>query len=325
MYFDFEDNRPDIYPVGRAISWREGVLLSIIVHLVATIAVLLAPKYLGIDARAARARAEAVEARQQQRESPRFVFVQPRDDQRAKRPPRRADASDMDREARTPQRAKKPENSLPYSRGNSPERVEQNQAEVARGQGPQPDPAAGQQARVEPQEPAQPDSAQLPESSSALQLPQNRPSAAVQNGAGGRAPVSGGALGDALRNLRKYTETYQFDNPQGGGSQFGNLQFDTKGVEFGPWVRRFVAQVRSNWLIPFAAMSMKGHVVITFNVWKDGRITDLTVVAPSSVAAFNNAAFGALVSSNPTAALPPEYPDQKAFFTVTFYYNEEPQ
>ena len=33
MYFDFEDYRPDITPVGRAISWREGVLLSIIVHL----------------------------------------------------------------------------------------------------------------------------------------------------------------------------------------------------------------------------------------------------------------------------------------------------
>ena len=34
MYLDFEDYRPDIQPIGRAISWREGVLLSIIVHLV---------------------------------------------------------------------------------------------------------------------------------------------------------------------------------------------------------------------------------------------------------------------------------------------------
>ena len=33
MYLDFEDYRPDIQPIGRAISWREGVLLSIIVHL----------------------------------------------------------------------------------------------------------------------------------------------------------------------------------------------------------------------------------------------------------------------------------------------------
>ena len=26
----------------------------------------------------------------------------------------------------------------------------------------------------------------------------------------------------------------------------------------------------------------------------------------------------------PTEPLPPEYPDPKAFFTVTFYYNEQP-
>ena len=32
----------------------------------------------------------------------------------------------------------------------------------------------------------------------------------------------------------------------------------------------------------------------------------------------------ALSSSNPTAPLPPEYPVDKAFFTVTFFYNETP-
>ena len=69
-------------------------------------------------------------------------------------------------------------------------------------------------------------------------------------------------------------------------------------------------------------MSMKGHVVITFNVHKDGSITDLTVVGPSPIDAFNNAAFGALSGSNPTQPLPPEYPSDKAFFTVTFFYNE---
>jgi len=46
---------------------------------------------------------------------------------------------------------------------------------------------------------------------------------------------------------------------------------------------------------------------------------------PSSVGAFNSAAYGALATSNPTAALPPEYPADKAFFTVTFFYNEEPK
>ena len=93
----------------------------------------------------------------------------------------------------------------------------------------------------------------------------------------------GGGLGEALRNLQRYVDRESFDNPQGGG-QFGpELQFDTKGVEFGPWVRRFIAQVRRNWIpmIPYSAMSLRGHVVITFNVHRNGLLTDVTVVGPS--------------------------------------------
>jgi TonB family protein len=117
-----------------------------------------------------------------------------------------------------------------------------------------------------------------------------------------------------------------FNNPEGQGGQFGpEIQFDTKGVEFGPWIRRFIAQVKRNWFIPYAAMSMQGHVVITFNVHKDGSITDLAVAGPSAIDSFNNAAFGALSSSNPTQPLPPEYPTDAAFFTVTFFYNETPR
>jgi TonB family protein len=141
----------------------------------------------------------------------------------------------------------------------------------------------------------------------------------------GPRPQSGGSLGDALRNLQRYVQRDQFDNVQGGGMFGPEIQFDTKGVEFGPWIRRFVAQVKHNWLIPYAAMTSKGRVVVTFNVHKNGSITDLTVVGPSPINAFNTAAYGALASSNPTAPLPPEYPSDKAFFTVTFFYNEEPQ
>ena len=86
MYFDFEDYRPDITPVGRAISWREGVLLSIIVHLVMLVFVLLAPRLFPYDADAARARALLLQQRQEQ-QAPRFVFVQPRLDPPAPKPP----------------------------------------------------------------------------------------------------------------------------------------------------------------------------------------------------------------------------------------------
>ena len=137
-------------------------------------------------------------------------------------------------------------------------------------------------------------------------------------------PPPGGSLGEALRNLQKYVQNESFNNQKGQTQEFGPLQFDTKGVEFGPWIRRFISQVRRNWFVPLAAMTMRGRVVITFNVHRNGALTDVTVVRPSEIDSFNTAAVNALLASNPTTPLPPEYPDDKAFFTVTFYYNESP-
>jgi outer membrane biosynthesis protein TonB len=328
MYFDFGDYRPDIPTIGRVISWREGVLLSIIVHLAAVIAILLTPRFFSESEGARSARIVAAQE-QRLRDQARFVFVQPRIDRPAPKPPDRAELSDLDRQARARERAPRPTNPLPFARGNSPERVESPEAaarganrEALRGAGPQPGPPSGQTAQNAPP----PETPKVPESTSSLLLPPLQPQT-PQNGATGRASAPSGSLGDALRNLQRYTQGESFDNLGGAGGQFGpEIQFDTKGVEFGPWIRQFIAQVKRNWysIMPYAAYTMKGHVVITFNVHKTGDLTDLNVVGPCPIGAFNTAAFGALTASNPTKPLPPEYPDEKAFFTVTFFYNEQP-
>jgi TonB family protein len=321
MYFDFEDYHPSIEPVGRALTPLEMVLLTIIFHLLMVIVVLVSPKWLPkfLPKFLQTVPAPAV-VLQQPQQQPRFVFVQPRLERPVPRAPDRAELSDRDRRAAAPERAPNPSNPLPFSRGNSPEKIEelQREAAAARGRGPQPDPAAGAPNAAQPQ----PDPPKVAESQSQLQFPSPRPPAT--SGASGRSATAGGSLGDALRNLERYTRGEVFDNAAGGG-QFGpEIQFDTKGVEFGPWIRRFVAQVKRNWIVPYSVMSDKGHVVITFNVHKDGSITDLSVVGPSPIDPFNNAAVGALAASNPTQPLPPEYPADKAFFTVTFFYNETP-
>ena len=46
MYFEIDESHPDISPVGSVMSWREGVLLSIIVHLAMVIFLLVAPQFL---------------------------------------------------------------------------------------------------------------------------------------------------------------------------------------------------------------------------------------------------------------------------------------
>jgi TonB family protein len=299
-------------------SLREVVLITVNLHLVALVIILLGPR-IPFVARIIEARQQEAEQQrqevekqlEQQRERPRFVFMQPRLE-RPVPPPQRAEMSDIDRRARSIERAPNPRNPLPFSRGNTTERVDS---------APDPKPAppaaaetAAPPAEAKPQAQSPPLTAQ--DSPNGFKRPDDTP----------RQPGSStGILADAIKNVQKYAKNEGFVNLQGQTQEFGPaISFDSKGVEFGPWIARFVAQVRRNWFIPMAAMTMKGHVVVTFNVHKDGRITDVSVAKPSPVDAFTLSARNAILTSNPTVPLPPEYPDEKAFFTVTFYYNESP-
>ena len=133
-------------------------------------------------------------------------------------------------------------------------------------------------------------------------------------------------LAEAIRNLQRYANRSRSTTRRAADQDFGPwIQFDSKGVEFGPWIRRFVAQIKRNWFIPYAAMAMKGHVVLTFNVHKDGTHNRVGGSSRRAIEAFNHAAFNALAASNPTLPLPAEYPADRAFFTVTFFYNETPR
>ena len=328
MYFDFEDYHPSLEHLDRALTQLEMVLLTIIFHLVMIIVILLAPKWMPAWLQSRPAQPLAL-LQQPPKEQTRFVFVQPRVERPVTRAPDRAEPSDRNRAARSPERTPNPTNPLPFSRGNTFERVDQPPAPVARGRGPQPDPAVGQMARNQQPNPAQSDSQtmRMPESSSVLTMPAAKPPA-PQNGANGSASVPGGLMGDAIRNLQRSMRDESFQNLGGAGGQFGpEIQFDTKGVEFGPWLTRFIAQLKRNWyaILPYEAMlGTKGHVAITFNVHKTGALTDVTVVGPCPIDAFNNAAFGALMATNPTQPIPAAYPDERAFFTVTFFYNEIP-
>jgi TonB family protein len=309
IHFDIDSRYEDELVVGSAISRREGVIFSVVGHILLILAILLVPKlpiFQVSPEELARRRAE-FERKLREQQDQRFVFVQPRVDMKALQPPQRAPLSDQDRRSQTRETPPQATNNEAFARGNSRERIEEQNNERAAGEPNQNQPTLqpqpeSQQARV------------LPSEEEGFRRPQQAPAVRPR-----------GALGDALRNLQQYVQKQTFDNPQGGLNQPGAaIQFDTKGVEFGPWLRRFVAQVRHNWFIPQAAMTFHGHCVLTFNIHKDGSITDVMVAQPSDIDGFNKAAVGAITGSNPTEPLPPEYPSDKAFFTVTFYYNEDP-
>jgi TonB family protein len=312
MYFNFEDYRPDTPTLPRSLTRLEVFLLTVVVYLSFVIVMLVWPKLPFVQAWEAERKQELAkqqqEEMQRQRENARFVFVAPRVDLQARKAPERAELSDLDRKARTMERALKPTNTMPFARGNSFEKIEGAP------------PKAEQRTADAPQPERKTDDAR-----EALALPDSPTGTQPKSAETPRGP-SAGVLADAIRNVQKYAPRDSYVNLQGGADQdfAPSIQFDTKGVEFGPWLRRFIAQIRRNWFIPEAAMFQKGHVVITFFVGKDGRITELKVMRPSSVGAFNNSSFNALAASNPTQPLPPEYPDDRAFFTITFYFNENP-
>jgi TonB family protein len=312
IHFDFDDRYPDENVVGRAIARRDGVVVSVGVHAAIVVMLIFAPQLEWFQPSAEELAARQEELRRQQeeqREQQRFVFVQQRVDMPSLRAPDRGQLSDLDRQAQTPQRAEQPTNPLPFMRGNSSEQVENSEDERKR----------GAETEAEPnEEPPQ----EQPQEQLARVLP---PADAGIRRAPQTSRPAPGALGEALRNLERYVQNETFDNPQGGQTTPGaSIQFDTKGVEFGPWLRRFVSRVRRSWFIPMAAYTMRGHVVIQFNIHRNGTITDVNIVQPSNIDSFNIAAYNAIIGASPVDPLPPEYPSDMAFFTVTFYYNEQP-
>src|SRR5690349_12133930 len=203
MYFDFDDRYRDIEPVGSAINRRDGVALAIGIHAVIVALLLFAPQYIQQFLPEQVVQQPPPQQRPRE-EQPRFVFVQPRVELPPTRQPDRVEMSDLDRSARSPDKATpKLENPLPMARGNSSERTEATPEEKMRGQGPAQQPAP---------------SAPPVETPSAID--QRQADAALMQKPQMQQPPPGGALGDALRNLQKYVQNESFSNQKGQSQEF---------------------------------------------------------------------------------------------------------
>ena len=306
MYFDFEDHRPDTPLLDRPLTRLEQILLTTVAYLLIVIGVILYPRMPFVKAAEA-ARLEKLEEQRKQRdeliEPMKFAFAMPKVvPQREPQTPKFL--SDESHVAQSPKRAPVPKNDMPYVDGNS---VDRNIADPApRG--------------AEPTAPA-------PSNPNALALP-TATDATIARNVPSKNPVledrAPGLLSDAIRNVGKYSQGATLQNLQGNGDFGPSFQFDARGVDFGSWLRRFRAQVYRNWLIPYASMAFHGNTVLRFTIHRNGAISDLVVLRPSSIDAFTKAAFNAIKSSNPTVPLPSEYPEDSMVMTVIFYYNETP-
>jgi TonB family protein len=309
MYFDFEDRRPDTPLLDRPLTRLEQVLLTIIAYLLVVIGLIVYPRLPFVRAAEA-ARLEKLQEQQKQRDAlqdhMQYAFAMPKVE--IQRMPQRPKVlSDESHTAQSRERAPVPKNDTPFNRGNT---ADLNIANPGPREEPRPEPTAP--AASNPNALALPTA---PEATIVRNDPSKNPM--MEN----RAP---GLLSDAIKNVQKYSQGTTLQNLEGNGDFGPSFQFDSKGVDFGAWLRRFRAQVYRNWLIPYASMAMHGHTVLRFTIHRDGAISDLLVLQPSSIDAFTKAAFNAIRTSNPTVPLPKDYPDESMVMTVIFYYNENP-
>ena len=342
MYFDFEDRRFETPTIESAMSWRERSLLALFAHVLAVVLVVLVPRLQFMQDAAARRAARLAEMVEEQQlallqdrqDAPEFIFVAPLVDTPAPEPPPQASLSDIDRVAQAASQAEDPINDLPNADGNSPNFVEAEDPSngldlAAESDEDLEEPEVEGAEAVDGVDDGTPDALELePETNPGDGGgPANRFLADPGEASRVMPPTErpGTIFSQALRGLNDVAHVDTFRNLQGRTDQYGSdIQFDTKGVDFGSWIRRFRALIYRNWRLPYAIWSMSGHVVLTFNIHRDGTMTGLTVLQPSSVDGFTNSAHNALYQSNPTQRLPEEYPDDTVFFTVTFYFNERP-
>ena len=104
---------------------------------------------------------------------------------------------------------------------------------------------------------------------------------------------------------------------------------DTRGVNFGPYLKDALEDVRLRWLpvVPKAARAprlKRGTVVICFAITRDGEVNNLRIEESSGDRKMNRAAFNSIRNSSPFPPLPREFDGQSLVLRLHFYYNPAP-
>ncbi len=99
---------------------------------------------------------------------------------------------------------------------------------------------------------------------------------------------------------------------------------DTLGVDFDPYLRRVVSDIRRNWyaVMPeIARLGKRGRVVVIFEILKDGAVPKLYLVSTSGSEPLDRAALAGISASVPFSPLPDEFRGPFIRLQVTFLYN----
>ncbi len=263
---------------------RESVFISVILHLLVVITLLVEPKFFK---QMKNALAPVEESRLKQQIT---YLALPPEELRPKIKPKTPVLSDQDRLAR--QGLESPAAKLPPL----PPPPKQDQKQLA---------------------------AAIPPKSEAQEAPKLADVPAPQNP---KLPLPslespGKALEDTLRGMAR-------NQAAGGGQAVGGdspgrfdarnpaaiggaaILSDTQGVDFDPYLRRILWEIRRNWyaVMPeIARMGKQGRVITQFEILKDGSVLKLYLVGSSGSEPLDRAALAGISASVPFSPLPVEF------------------
>ncbi len=197
---------------------------------------------------------------------------------------------------------------------------------------PQPVPAPPTQATPTPPTPQPPPPAPQPTQQALVEAPRPappRPTFANPN------QSAGDAIRRAAQDAAHDRGSGDYSNSPSGGRQgmdgTAEILSDTQGVDFGPYLRRILSDIKRNWipLIPEEArppLNKQGETLIRFTILPDGRIKPtadgMVLDGPSGDAAIDRACWGGITGVGQFPPLPAAFKGPNLELRVDFFTNK---
>jgi TonB family protein len=132
----------------------------------------------------------------------------------------------------------------------------------------------------------------------------------------GNLGYGGSGSGDSVHQFGNRQPNFSVDQP--------TILSDTRGVDFGPWLRLIYFRVRDNWysVIPELIRSgTKAKVVVMFDIMNNGRIENLQIVRSSGLSPYDRAAVSSLKLSEPFPNFPVSFSGDRITLQFSYFYN----
>jgi TonB family protein len=118
--------------------------------------------------------------------------------------------------------------------------------------------------------------------------------------------------------------------PGGGRQGMGTgaeVLSDTQGVDFGPYIRKILEDIKRNWipLIPEEArppLNKQGETLIRFTILPDGRIAAMNLDGSSQDTAIDRACWGGITAVGQFPPLPPQFKGPNLELRIDFLTNK---